>query len=157
MKNEEILLIADLDEKSARASKDVLQQLCANDTIIVETLAKARHELENGNVLFLIINFLYNNDESINFIKQIRRNTDNKNYKIPIIAFIENNTDTKLQDVLNAGASKCLVKPFNSNELKEQILNTIKNPKNFIITDCYVGPDRRLQRKQVKNEKRKIR
>jgi DNA-binding response OmpR family regulator len=157
VKNGEILLIVDMDKKYARASKDVLEQLCANDIVIVETLAKAKQEVDKENVLFIIINFLYNNDESINFIKQIRKNTDSKNYKMPIVAFIENNTEIQPQHVLNAGATKCIVKPFNSHDLKEYILDTVKNPKNFIITDGYIGPDRRLQKKSVKNEKRKIR
>lgn len=157
MKKEDILLIIDIDEKSARSSRDVLEQLCANDVVVVETLAKANQELANNDALLVVINFSYNNNESINFVKQIRKNTDSNNYKMPIIAFIEKDTDIQPQDVLDAGASKCITKPFDTHELKNHILHTIKNPRNFIITDDYTGPDRRLERKPVKKENRKIR
>ena len=154
MNNNGVLLIFDMDENSARLSKDTLNQLCSNDIIIAETISNATNTVENNEVVFIILNFLYNNDECLEFIKKIRSSTNNNNYKMPILAFIEGNTPITEKEVLDAGASKCVSKPFDHNKLKDSILDIINNPKNFIMADNYIGPDRRNQDINVKNDKR---
>ncbi|PIR39632.1 MAG: hypothetical protein COV35_03775 [Alphaproteobacteria bacterium CG11_big_fil_rev_8_21_14_0_20_39_49] len=149
-----VLLILDMDKSSARLSKDILEQLCSNDVIVAETITTAKGIMDKNDAVFVIINFLYNNDECLNFIKAIRSDTEGKNYKIPILTFIENNTNITAKDVLNTGASKCIIKPFDHQTLKNNILDIINNPKNFIMTDNYIGPDRRNENTDVKEDKR---
>jgi len=157
MTKEGIILVIDIDDSSARTSKDTLQQLCSNEVIIAETITKAQNMLDENHVVFSIINFSYNNDESMDFIKKIRKDTRGLNYKMPLLALIEKNSKTNEQHVLNAGASKCILKPFSTSQLKDEILDIISNPKNFIISDNYIGPDRRIKSIETKHEKRKTR
>lgn len=91
MTKEGIILVIDIDDSSARTSKDTLQQLCSNEVIIAETITKAQNMLDENHVVFSIINFSYNNDESMDFIKKIRKDTRGLNYKMPLLALIEKN------------------------------------------------------------------
>jgi two-component system chemotaxis response regulator CheY len=157
MNKNEALLVIDTDSGSARASKETLARLCTNKIFIAETVSTALDIIEKNDVVFIIIHLLYKKDESIDLIKRIRTDKDSIKYKVPILVLIENEKNISKEEIINAGASECIIQPLSSNELQENIINIINNPKIFIECDNYIGPDRRKELKKVENEKRNIR
>jgi len=65
---------------------------------------------------------------------------------IPIIMMTGFGSPLKISNARNMGVTEFLVKPFSATDISKRILNIIKNPRDFIITPTFVGPDRRRKK-----------
>jgi DNA-binding response OmpR family regulator len=142
MSKHDVLLIIDLNGETNYLSRTMCEKFCGNNILTATDLLEARNILQNNSVIFLIINFVLKNEESLEFIKEIRSNTGKMNSKMPILAFVDRNSDLIPQNIIDAGASRCILKPFNETELQEEISGIIQNPKYFVITLDYMGFER---------------
>ena len=55
----------------------------------------------------------------------------------------------------NAGISEYLVKPFSAGALADRITRVIESPREFVISDNYIGPDRRIKQRVYVGEDRR--
>ncbi len=81
--------------------------------------------------------------------RKIRNSPTSPNQYIPIIA-MTNITEKKL--VLNArdtGITEFLRKPFNARDLYKRIERMLENPKKFVRSENFFGPDRRRKKKRA--------
>jgi len=142
MSKHDVLLIIDLNGETTDLSRNICRKLCGNNIFLATDILSATHILQNNSVIFVIINFVLKNEEYLEFIKEIRTNTGRLNNKMPILAFVDRNSNLTPQNIIDAGASKCILSPFNEVELEEEIAGIIQNPKYFVITLDYMGSER---------------
>lgn len=62
---------------------------------------------------------------------------------VPIILMAGNKESLSIPHVRDAGFDELLMVPFSVDSLVDRILFTLNNPRQFIDTDSYAGPDRR--------------
>lgn len=55
----------------------------------------------------------------------------------------------------DAGISEYLIKPFAANALAVRIERVIENPRKFVVSDSYTGPDRRIREVPYEGEERR--
>lgn len=142
MSKHDVLLIIDLNGETTDLSRNICRKLCGNNIFLATDILSATHILQNNSVIFVIINFVLKNEEYLEFIKEIRTNTGRLNNKMPILAFVDRSSNLTPQNIIDAGASKCILSPFNEVELEEEITGIIQNPKYFVITLDYMGSER---------------
>ena len=76
-------------------------------------------------------------------IRHLRDVEASCNAEVPIIAM---NADTQREDVLaarDAGATEFLCKPASGKAIHDRIANILLNPRPFVRTKSFFGPDRR--------------
>ncbi len=73
----------------------------------------------------------------------IRQPGANSNPYVPIIMLTGHSERKRIQQARDAGVTEFLAKPISAKALYQRILNVVVNPRPFIKTKTYFGPDRR--------------
>jgi two-component system chemotaxis response regulator CheY len=83
--------------------------------------------------------------DGLELTQMIRQPGNNVNPFVPIIMLTGHSEKKLVVAARNAGVTDFLAKPISSKALYQRILNVIANPRPFIKTKSYFGPDRRRQ------------
>lgn len=67
----------------------------------------------------------------------------NANPYVPIIMLTGHSEKKRVMAARDCGVTEFLAKPISANGLYQRILNVVANPRPFIKTKSYFGPDRR--------------
>ena len=79
------------------------------------------------------------------FTKHVRMDPDSPDPYVPIIICTGHAEIEHIRDARDAGANEVLRKPINVRNLYERIRAIIEQPRPFVRSDDYRGPDRRRQ------------
>lgn len=75
----------------------------------------------------------------------IRRKTDNENRNVPILIMAGNTRESIIKIARDAGANMVIAKPLSPTSLYDRLTWIAFNPRQFIDTSTYYGPDRRFK------------
>ncbi len=91
------------------------------------------------------------------FIKNIRLDSKSVNRFSHILVLAEASelVAEEVSAARDAGATEFIITPFEIIPTREKILYIIENPRNFIISRQFMGPDRRRKKIEVINKRRK--
>ena len=81
--------------------------------------------------------------DGLELVQMIRQPAANANPYVPIIMLTGHSEKHRVVRARDAGITEFLAKPISATALYERILNLIANPRPFIRTKTYFGPDRR--------------
>jgi CheY-like chemotaxis protein len=81
--------------------------------------------------------------DGIELTKMIRQPDTSPNPFVPIIMITGYAERTRVFEARDAGVSEMLVKPISAKGLYQRIAKVVLNPRPFIRTESYFGPDRR--------------
>lgn len=123
---------------------------------LVTTNEEAIIKLNNYKYHCVFVDNMLSEENGLTLAQYIRHSQDDKIQYIPIIlctAFTGFQSIVKARD---AGVTEILAKPISPDQIMEKLHNALFNPRNFVITDHYFGPDRRRRIKMIAkdNEKR---
>ena len=79
----------------------------------------------------------------IEFTKEVRTNHAYSNRTVPIILITGYGMISKVGEARDAGVTEYIVKPFTAAQLSKRIEYVVHNPRDFIESKNYTGPDRR--------------
>ncbi len=85
--------------------------------------------------------------DGMDFVRMVRTGSDSPNPYVPIIMLTGHTELSRVREARDAGVNEFLAKPISARALYARIRSIIENPRQFIRTKAYFGPDRR--RKQV--------
>jgi two-component system chemotaxis response regulator CheY len=83
----------------------------------------------------------------LDFVKELRKK-DGQHRFMPIIMLTAHSELMRVTEARDAGVNEFVIKPVSAKTLYTRIREIIKNPRPFVETASYFGPDRR--RKQMK-------
>ncbi len=81
--------------------------------------------------------------DGLELTQMIRQPGSNANPFAPIIMLTGHSEKKHVVAARDAGVTEFLAKPISAKALYERILNVVANPRPFIKTKTYFGPDRR--------------
>jgi len=81
--------------------------------------------------------------DGLEFARMIRQPDTNASPFTPIIMLTAHSERKRVTAARDAGITEFMVKPISANALYHRIVNVIANPRRFIKTATYFGPDRR--------------
>jgi CheY-like chemotaxis protein len=81
--------------------------------------------------------------DGLELTQMIRQPAGNANPYVPIIMVTGHSERKRVTTARDAGVTEFITKPISATSLYRRILNVIANPRPFIKTDTYFGPDRR--------------
>jgi two-component system chemotaxis response regulator CheY len=81
--------------------------------------------------------------DGLEFARMIRRPETNASPFTPIIMLTGHSERRRVAAARDAGVTEFMVKPISAKGLHQRILSVIANPRRFIKTKSYFGPDRR--------------
>lgn len=66
--------------------------------------------------------------------------------QVPIVLLSAHASAEAVETARRAGVNEVVVKPFTVAALLERIVAAVTRPRDFVVTDAYIGPDRRRRR-----------
>ena len=151
------ILIIESSEHMGSIFRTVLTMLSvANQNVDVVYNVEEGYESYTRKIHDIIItDWMSNRGEGIQFVKQIRMNDDSPNKYVPIIMTAGSGNLNRVLQSRDAGVTEYLVKPFSARDLASRLGRMIEKPKPFIITDDYVGHERRVKNMSFEGEDRR--
>ncbi len=93
----------------------------------------------------IIVDWLQNPDRGIQLTKIMRTDKATPNPFVPIIMTAGSGHLNRVIRARDSGISEYLVKPFSAKSLAERITRVIEKQRQFVVSDSFVGPDRRVK------------
>lgn len=81
--------------------------------------------------------------DGITFTRRIRTSRDSRDPHVPVILLTAHTDRTTVLEARDAGANAFVAKPVSIDELKRKITLVMNDPRQFIRSEDFVGPDRR--------------
>jgi two-component system chemotaxis response regulator CheY len=81
--------------------------------------------------------------DGLELTQMIRQPGANANPYVPIIMLTGHSEKHRVTSARDAGITEFMAKPISAKALYQRILNVVANPRPFIKTKSYFGPDRR--------------
>lgn len=82
----------------------------------------------------------------IELIHKIRRSPKSHNKTVPIILVSGYSAKSRVIQGRDMGVTEFLTKPFTGNDLAKRIMHIINQPRDFVLSDKFTGPDRRRRK-----------
>lgn len=84
----------------------------------------------------------------LEFLDALRKDNTSPNRLLPVIMLTGKAQREYVEKARDAGITEFLVKPFTVRTLCDRILLVVEHPRNFIMSNSYVGPDRRRKQQE---------
>ncbi|MBM3567651.1 MAG: response regulator [Alphaproteobacteria bacterium] len=107
--------------------------------------------LKNFNPDMVITDWAMPPTDGIEFVKRIRRDGQSPNPYVPVLMLTGFTERYRVEIARDAGVNEFLAKPITAKQLFERMHAIVEDQRMFVMTQSYVGPDRR--RKQDENYK----
>lgn len=105
--------------------------------------AEAFQQMKRAHVDIVIADYNMQPIDGVEFTKLVRTAKDSPNPYVPIV-MLTGRTDTEsVKLARDAGATEFLAKPVSVRSLYTRLISAVENPRPFIRTKTYFGPDRR--------------
>lgn len=81
--------------------------------------------------------------DGIKLTKMIRNHEGSPNRFVPVLMITGYNTQKRVEVARDAGVTEFLIKPFTAEDVAKRLSHIINNPRNFVDSSEFFGPDRR--------------
>jgi CheY-like chemotaxis protein len=81
--------------------------------------------------------------DGIDFVRQLRNSPDSPNPMAPVIMITGHSTQRRVTEARDVGVNEFLSKPVTARGVLERIAQVVDNPRAFVRSADYFGPDRR--------------
>lgn len=148
------VLIADNDAKIAGLVRSVLTTIGIQHIEVVADGSAALHYLSEHPVDLLITDWQMRPMDGIDLVRHLRSAADSPNKLLPIIMMTARAERMDVETARDVGITEYVIKPFTAQTLMTKLVAIIENPRSFILTEPYVGPNRRRKMADMSGERR---
>ena len=82
-------------------------------------------------------------EDGISLVKWLRTRKDSPDKYIPIIMLTGYSERNRVMEARDSGVTEFLAKPVSTKAIYSRLVSIVDNPRPFIRTEAYFGPDRR--------------
>jgi CheY-like chemotaxis protein len=123
----------------------ILRGYGARMIITLENSADALHALRTRPFDIVFTEYLMPGMDGAELIYTLRR-TDCINRYVPVILMTAFTSRPRVERARDSGVTEVCAKPVSPRELFRKLASVIDNPRPFVQSAAYVGPDRRRRR-----------
>lgn len=138
----EILLI-DSNKHMRLIARSILHSFGCKSVLEFGNSETAFEENKHRDIDLVIVSWLLEPINGLDFVKLIRTDEDSPNVYVPIIMMSGRCEYQDVIDARDAGANEFLAKPIVPQTLYQRIISLIENPRPFIKCESFFGPCRR--------------
>lgn len=137
------LLLVEPDFAQADMIRTIIYAVGCRQVSNARSAEEAQEMLDAQGFDIILCNWNQPQESGVSFCNRLRRNLQAAYATIPLVLYSDKN---RLQDVINArdsGIHEYLVMPFSSKALIEKLYMVVEQPRHFLFSREFVGPDRR--------------
>jgi two-component system chemotaxis response regulator CheY len=140
-----IILVADPNSYLRRVVHGMIRGFGGNKILEVESSLSLFQTLSTQKIDIVICDMRLPPHDGLKLTRTIRRNTQNQNRTVPILLMASETSESTIKRARDAGANIVVAKPMSPNSLYDRLGWIAFNPRPFIDTETYFGPDRRFK------------
>ena len=137
------VLVADDNQHMRAIVSAVLKSIGINNLREAHDGAEALAVLREWNADVAIVDFRMEPIDGVEFTRLVRNASDSTNQFLPIIMLTGYADRVRVLEARDAGVTELVVKPMTAKALMSRLQAVIFQPRPFVRTDSYFGPDRR--------------
>jgi two-component system, chemotaxis family, chemotaxis protein CheY len=137
------VLLVDPDAEIAELVKNVLEFVGFERVHVKRSASQALKLMREQEIDLIITDWQMMPEKNMNFVQYLRSHDETPNPYIPIIMMTGRAGRQDVEAARDMGVTEFLVKPFTPKRLFEKLVMVIENPRSFIMSSTYSGPDRR--------------
>lgn len=137
------ILICDPDYAIGVLVKNVISALGVRHVFIVPDGLSALDLMKREPIDIIITDWDMSPMNGLDLTLHLRKSLDSPNRMIPVIMLTARKTRPDIQRARDAGVTEYMIKPFTSGALIERLQDIAKDPRGFVLSPNYTGPDRR--------------
>lgn len=126
-----------------RIVRDMLRSIGVDDVILGGKFEDIRIAITENTPDLMILGSSFPDGDVPALIKDVRHNKIGKDPFLPIISLTAEPTEDLVGNIAGSGSDDLLVYPLSPAQLLARIEALIEKRKPFVVTDNYIGPDRR--------------
>jgi CheY-like chemotaxis protein len=138
-------LVVDDNPTSLDLMAQILMGFRIQQTKSCTSAAEARELIGTTAFDLIIIDAEMPDEDGVRLTRHVRQHRDLPNFTAPIILVSANTPREKILGARDAGANMVVKKPIAPAILLSRIEWLARNTREFVTTDSYSGPDRRLK------------
>src|SRR5881392_291139 len=136
-------LVIDDNPHMRRIVRTLLHGFGARDVFEAEDGASGLEAFTHYSPDIMITDWAMPIFDGLELAQMIRQPGANSNPYVPIIMLTGHSEKRRVVSARDAGITEFMAKPISAKSLYQRILNIVANPRPFIKTKSYFGPDRR--------------
>lgn len=137
------VLVAEDDSVMVSLIRDVLGVFGFGEIVVAKDGRDAIKEILKQDFDLVFCDWNMPEVNGIEFTRTVRRLPHYEKCAVPIIMVTGKATIEDVKTARDAGVNEYLAKPFSINMLCDKVKSVIENPRNYVLSDTYSGPDRR--------------
>jgi len=136
-------LVVDDNEHLKDIVRTILRGFGALHVLEASTPAEAMSHLKRGAVDILILDYELGEEDGLEFLRRLRTDADSPAPFMPVIMLTAHSEGARVKAARDAGATEFCAKPVTAAEMLRKVSAVINNPRPFVRSADYFGPDRR--------------
>jgi len=137
------ILVADKDRELLYIVRDILHSFGFNRISTVTDGAEALRTMKKQHSDIAITEWEVGQIDGISMIRYLRKTPDNGFRYKPVIMLTGRSEEREVLTARDAGVTEYVVKPFTAKNLVHRIRLVVDQPRNFVWSPEFKGPDRR--------------
>ena len=139
------VLVVDDNRHMSRFVSEILRGLGIRNILEMTDATKAIAELKHFSADMIFLDWMMQPMDGLDFTRRIRTAEDSPNPYVPIIMISAHTEMTRITEARDAGINEFIAKPVSPKAVYQRVTSVIDNPRAFIRSEAYFGPDRRRQ------------
>jgi two-component system, chemotaxis family, chemotaxis protein CheY len=140
-----VILIADPSPYMSMLIHSMLRGFGANKVLEVRNSIGVFHALTAHRIELLVCDARLPLQGGLHLTRTIRSKRDSEHRTMPILIMSADSRESTIQQARDAGANMVVAKPLSPANLYDRLAWIALNPRQFIDTATYYGPDRRFK------------
>lgn len=137
------ILIIDDDSLMNVLYKDILESMGFNHLKLAKSGEEALLHLAQKPADLILCDWKMRGMSGLDFVKQLRATPNYQLCNIPVIMVSGKAEQEDIMLARDAGVTEYVVKPFTIKGICSKLKSIIEQPRKFVLSDVYTGPDRR--------------
>lgn len=137
------ILLVDDNQHMRLLLTEILRAIGVRSVFEAEHGAEALSIMRTNSIDIVMTDLAMGPIDGIDFVRQLRTAPDSPNQLIPVIMVTGHSTSRRVTEARDAGVTEFLAKPVTARGVLERVVEVIDNPRPFVRSRDYFGPDRR--------------
>jgi len=148
------LLFVDDDLPTRVLLRELLRGTGLQQVDIVDSAVTAFEMIRTDPPDLVFTDWQMQDRSGLDLLRDIRETSDSPDPLMPVILLTAKDGQDSVIQGRNAGATAYLLKPITLGGIVDRITDAVTKPRTFVVSPNYIGPDRRLSRSPIANDRR---
>ncbi|MBM3548935.1 MAG: response regulator [Alphaproteobacteria bacterium] len=139
------VLIVDDNQHMRSLVRTILESLGVSQIMEARDGAHALEKMSQTQVDLLVADWNMEPMDGLDLTRHLRTSPESPDQFVPVIMLSGHTERARVMQARDAGVTEFMAKPVSARSLYARIVSIIENPRPFVRTNDYFGPDRRRQ------------